>query len=632
MNIKKGWFRTGIWVISVQLLLSVFVLPMKNVEAAEIKVEFMAGGTLIIKDSSAYESTGGNPSHGIIDENTSIVSMGNLEVVVESNEAIKVSDISVTGGNLAIKGAGSLTARNSNNDAIHATGNINISSKVLGESLLRGVYAEGQLTVSAGGDVIGKALTNTPIGSSGGVFAKGNIICNNGKIYGSGRYTSIYSEAGDITVNNGGAIQSDFAGTYPIRAQKGDVVADGGTIICNAALVDGVTTGIHSGAIVTPYTVEAKNGGKIFGRGDNAGVGGEALVCDNATIEGDSKRIGVSGNNTLIARNTGKIIGTITDQGSSQSYGVICWDGNVIANSNGSITGTGELGVVSYSDSIEANGGSIIGNALVYSVYAAKAITAVNASINGISSGEEAYVRAIYAKTTISANNSTLEGKAKYYGVVAINSILADNKSTVKGIADIRIDNGAAVQSSSITAKGSSTIFEYYYGESVEIGSEIPVNPYFSSKNMTDLNHFTWSADPGAVAIKDNGLIATRSSDKSTVQALRNYEAGVDEVVSLSGNGDRHIIQLPAKLVANEIVTSAPTEADTSVPTANITPAPDIDITPTPPMIPAVSPTKQPGTINFLTGQPGNTMLYIIGIAALLALAVVVFIRRKKRK
>lgn len=520
------------------VMMLAFQLFVTEVSAAQ-ELHFNSTGVLTVHADGTFSASGANVSSGTLEDDTTIRATEDLDVVLNNMNPVTISSIEAD-ANVKIGGMGELVVHNTNGTGITIGGNLEINSNLRVTGSLHGIYAP-----TTGSIILNNAVVNTfGAGHYGLHTTNGDITVNDGQLYSGGRVNSVSSFYGNISVLGSNAlIESTSKNAQTVRTEWGDILIDGGKIYVPESRVDAISTGRNS----TKLTV--KNGGIAEGFGENSGVSGGSVFVDNAKIIGTSNRIGASCDLKMVVQNGGVVTGTVFDA-TEQSFGVVSWEGELVTQTDGTIQGTAEIGVLGFSGSIRASGGRITGYGEQYGVEAVGNITAENGGIiTGNSTNQVATARGVGARTNMTLDNGTIIGSSYYRGVFANGTLDVENNSLVQGNADFRVDGHAAVLASSITVHNNGTIQEVYAADTIAITDE-QINPYFGSTNMNSFINFEWTTISGKVEKGETGIYATAKCDGGTIlTAERLYKPGVDEVVKLTATGtNKHIIQLPVVL------------------------------------------------------------------------------------
>lgn len=545
MNTKRNSVGRSFLIFGLFLLVGLF-FNMQSIQGAGDTIDFVSGGSITVNEDGSFTTSGGDVGSGSIVSTTKIVSAGTLTVVLNNVAEVTITSIDVI-GNIQVSGLGTMNITNAAGVGLATTGDAVIEAPLT---------VTGQDSASTiGGNLTVENTTFRSTAPRYGLMVTGNALVNNGSLYVGGSMRGIDAD-GTITVNGSSArIESIARGVYPVIAQSG-ITVDQGTIYVPDASVDGVSA---SGGVPPSATLLVTNNGLVEGYGDNSGVSGDYVVVDNARIVGTSNRIGSSAEYSMIARNGGIIDGSIIDGSGLQDYGIAVWEaGTLKAETNGQITGTGEIGVLGYNSGtiIEASDSLIHGIGLQYGVESMGPVKAnAEGKILGESINQVLTARGVGSRTSMVVDDGTVIGHAYYTGVASLGPLDVQNNSVVEGYATLRADGTAAVKGTVITVDNNGRVLENYAGALVPIDDITPINPYFASINMIDLHNYEWSTSAGKLKVVTDGVLAKKSAPNAIVEALRTgNDLGVTEVVQLGLSGiNEHVIQLPASLTATPV-------------------------------------------------------------------------------
>lgn len=531
--------------VAVLLYIGIGVMVKTTVFAEEV-ITFEQPGVLTIHSDGSFTKSEVSKQavEGTIDNNIKIEANSDVSIVLESSQTTIIKQIK-TDGNLDISGTGTLAVQSDEAIGIQFAGTFTLDTNLSVEAKDYGIKGTGTLDLNQ--------VTVSANASAKGIEIKGDINIIHSQIVAGGAYGSVYAEHGDLNVVGSDAyIESNVRSSYSVRAYEGSIIVDGGSINVLNSWVDGVTS------VGSDKQLLVKNGGKIESFGENAGVGATNLVVEDGTVIGTSNRLGVVGDDSMLVKAGGVVKGTILDGANEQDYGVAVFYGDLEVLQGGLVSGQGEIGVLGYSGSITANGGVIEGTGEQYGVEAIANVLAYNGgTITGTSTNEVLSARGVGARNNLTVDGGTIVGTGYYHGVLAKAGMMAENNATIQGIAQIRVDDNAAVEGSSIDVTTNSKVVETYLGAVVEVTDKVAINPYGKSKNMTDFTNFDWQVQKGGLVKTADGILANKTSSETTlIEAKRTYDPAVQEVVSLSATGvNEHIIQLPAVLYADAIDT-----------------------------------------------------------------------------
>lgn len=545
-------------------------LTISDIKADTLTRISVAGGKVTIDSTGEVFVNDETISRGTISSGTEIYSTGNL--VVENQGTASIDNIYVT-GDLTLQGNGNLNVSSTTAvfSTLYVTGNFTLDSNltVVGNNS-RAMLINGNFTLNSNASLTWMVNdTNTT--------DRGVKIGKNAYIYGA------------VTgINNGafmadGTIETFSSANISINTITSKALYSQNTITINGGVLD--VTSSMDGLSAALDTVIQGNA-NVTATGANAGVSaGNNLVIDNSVVNANSSGYATYSRGTTTIRNVAVVNATSNNQG-IYSYGDLIIETNAsvtgiinnptgsssvaVRSANGKITTDSTTSVIAkgtpyagvYARAGLDVGGYVESTGTTYGIFSVADLYArSNAEIYAIATNEDAAAYGLSVKG-VTVDGGFVQGESWNTAVYSPTSaVLVQNDGTLIGIAEYRVDDTASIGGDTIDVDHSGLVSEKYKNDIVVIDDITSVNPYFNSLNMNHVDAYTWSSSAGEVKVADDnsGLLAVESAAQATLIAQRNYDASVNEVVTLSATGNNiHRIELLVSLEATPVETPNP--------------------------------------------------------------------------